>query len=221
MTVHIFDVDYTLIRKSTAYYFLLQGLREGLISFGRFKQLPFEWLRYKLGLANQDFIEQAVTHLAGIEQTTVEHLAQACFDQKLKAALYPEARGLIWELQSRGEPVLLATSSLYSLVKPLEIYLGLSGSLASRLEFADGKTTGRIQGKALFGKNKHEAIQRWLRERDASPADLWFYSDSYTDLPTLELAGHPVAVNPDRFLARAALKQGWEIRRWGKVAILH
>ena len=32
----------------------------------------------------------------------------------------------------------------------------------------------------------------------------WAYSDSATDIPMLEAVGHPVAVNPDRELARAA-----------------
>jgi phosphoserine phosphatase len=43
---------------------------------------------------------------------------------------------------------------------------------------------------------------------------MYFYSDSYTDLPLLEFSGHPVAVNPDRFLRREALKRGWRILRW-------
>ena len=38
------------------------------------------------------------------------------------------------------------------------------------------------------------------------------YSDSITDLPMLELVGHPVAVNPDKELARVARERDWEIR---------
>ena len=36
------------------------------------------------------------------------------------------------------------------------------------------------------------------------------YSDSFTDLPMLEAVGHPVAVNPDRPLARVARERAWE-----------
>lgn len=35
------------------------------------------------------------------------------------------------------------------------------------------------------------------------------YRDSATDLPMLEIIGHPVAVNPDRALRRVALHRGW------------
>ena len=36
-------------------------------------------------------------------------------------------------------------------------------------------------------------------------------ADRYSDLPVLELVGHPVAVHADRRLRRLARKRGWEI----------
>ena len=42
------------------------------------------------------------------------------------------------------------------------------------------------------------------------------YSDSATDLPMLEAVGRPVAVNPDRALAKVARERGWETRRFTK-----
>jgi hypothetical protein len=43
-------------------------------------------------------------------------------------------------------------------------------------------------------------------------AGSYAYSDSITDLPMLDLVGHPVAVNPDRELARIARDRDWEVR---------
>ena len=42
------------------------------------------------------------------------------------------------------------------------------------------------------------------------------YSDSVTDLPMMELVGHPVAVNPDRPLLRVATEREWEVVRFVK-----
>ena len=42
------------------------------------------------------------------------------------------------------------------------------------------------------------------------------YSDSYTDLPMLEAVGHPVAVNPDRVLAKVAREREWEVMQFTK-----
>jgi HAD superfamily hydrolase (TIGR01490 family) len=214
--VHIFDVDYTLVRKSTSFYFLLEALKEKVISFDRIRQLPVEWLRYKMGLPNLDFIDEAVKHLAGIEKTVLEDLAETCFTRRLKPNIYTGAAGLIAEIRRRGEPVFFATSSLHTLIRPLEKFLEVTESIASALEFADGKTTGRLAGGSLFGKNKKTAVAAWLEKHKIPPANVYFYSDSYTDLPLLELCGHPVAVNPDRFLAREAKKRGWEILKFKK-----
>ncbi|MDR1949084.1 MAG: HAD-IB family hydrolase, partial [Spirochaetaceae bacterium] len=205
MIVHLFDVDYTLIRKSTSWYFLLEALRKKVIRFRQLRQLPLEWLRYKSGRVHQDFIEKAVKRLAGIDRPVLEDLAKTCFYRDLKPNIFKEGLQLIGEIRRRGEGVFFATSSFYTLIDPLEQFLGLDGSIASILEFAGGKTTGRITGKALFGQNKLEAVRDWLGQRSIDPAGMYFYSDSYTDLPLLEFSGHPVAVNPDRFLRREAL----------------
>jgi HAD superfamily hydrolase (TIGR01490 family) len=214
MAVHLFDVDYTLLRSSTSRYFLVEALKRGIISFRQLRQLPLEWLRYKMGRIHPDFIETAVKKLAGIDRGVLEDLARTCFDRRLKANLYREGLRLIAGIRRRGEAVFFASSALRTLLEPMEQFFAVDGSIASALEFAGGKTTGRLNGKALFGPNKLEAVRNWLGERSIDPETVYFYSDSYTDLPLLEFAGHPVAVNPDRFLRREARQRNWTILRW-------
>jgi hypothetical protein len=55
-----------------------------------------------------------------------------------------------------------------------------------------------------------EVARRQDIDLDASYA----YSDSATDIPMLEVVGHPVAVNPDRELARVAKDRGWDVRQF-------
>jgi HAD superfamily hydrolase (TIGR01490 family) len=212
--VHIFDVDYTLVKKSTSWYFLLEALAQKRIRFRQIRRLPFEWLRYKAGFPNQDFIEETVKHLQGIKQDVLEDLAESCFIRRLKPNIYIEGHKLIEEIRRRGETVMLATSSFYTLLRPLERFLGITETIASRLEFSGGKTSGRLTGSSLFGANKKTAVERWLGERNIPPEAVYFYSDSYTDIPLLEWCGHPAAVNPDRLLAREAKNRGWDILRF-------
>jgi HAD superfamily hydrolase (TIGR01490 family) len=215
--VHIFDVDYTLVRKSTSWYFLLEALKEGVIRFRQLAGLPFELLRYKAGIPNQDFIDEAVKHLAGIDRGTLEDLAESCFTRRMRPNIYVEGLRLMDGIKSRGEDIVLASSSIYTLLRPLERFLGVRETIASVLEFAEGKTTGRLTGPSPFGKNKRTAVAAWLGERNIPPAEVRFYSDSYTDLPLLEWCGGPAAVNPDRFLRREAKIRGWEVLRFRKV----
>ncbi|MDR0315572.1 MAG: HAD-IB family hydrolase [Treponema sp.] len=212
--VHIFDIDYTIIKKPGAWYFLREALAQGVIRFKQVQSLPFEWLRYKVGRPNMDFIEDTVKHLAGIEKAALENVAESCFARRLKPDIYSGAARLIKDLQQQGEPVIFATSSLDILIRPLEHFFGVSGSVCGVLEFADGKTTGHLAGNSAYGAKKKEAVQAWLEQRNIKPEDVRFYSDSYTDLPLLEYCGSPVAVNPDRFLAAKAKKRGWEMLRF-------
>jgi HAD superfamily hydrolase (TIGR01490 family) len=209
--IHIFDVDYTLVKKATSYYFLREGLRKKLVRWGQIKQLPFEYVRYKLGFANHGFIENAVSRLAGIEKEKLDALAEYCFSRFIRPNLYTGAVDLIRRLKDSGAIIVLATSSPRFIILPLQNFVGAEDAIASDLELIDGKTSGRLDGKSVFGKNKLEAARSWLSERNIDAADVWFYSDSYTDIPLLEYCAHPAAINPDPILRKKAVKNGWKI----------
>jgi HAD superfamily hydrolase (TIGR01490 family) len=208
--VHIFDVDNTVIRKTSAWYFLREALSTGLIRFSQISRLPYELIKYKLGKPDMDFIEKSVKCLANIEQDALVQCAHNTFIRYIKPNIYTNISKRIRETDGK---VIFATSSLDIIIRPLEEYFGIGGSLATRLEFKEGKTTGKLTGGSLFGSKKKDAVLDWLTQNNISNRNVCFYSDSYTDLPLLEICGKPVAVNPDRTLLGEAKKQGWEILR--------
>ena len=212
--VHIFDIDKTIIKRTSAWYFLRQALSDRVIRYSQIKNLPAEWVKYKLGRPDMDFIDKAVTQLAGIEAGALLQTAETCFRHRIKPNIYTGAARLIREAQEKGGQVIFATSSLRIIIQPLEKFFGIKNSLASDLEFNGGTTTGRLTGGSLFGIKKKTAVEAWLEENSIRPEDAWFYSDSYTDIPLLEICGKPVAVNPDSTLAKAAKKHGWGIMRF-------
>ena len=216
MMVHIFDVDNTIVKTTSAWHFLCEAMSEGIIRFSQVHRLILDWLMYVFGHPNIDFIEDTVRHLAGIEQGVLEQAAHNCFERRIRPNIYAEAARLIGEALGRNERVVFATASFSTIIQPLEKFLGTESSIASDLEFQDGKTTGRIMGSSLFGGKKKTAVQTWLEENRLAPGEVCFYSDSYTDIPLLEFCGRPVAVNPDRILAREAKKRGWEVLRFTK-----
>ena len=48
-------------------------------------------------------------------------------------------------------------------------------------------------------------------ENDYDLAGSYAYTDSMTDLPMLEIVGHPVCVNPDAPLRKVAVERGWPV----------
>jgi phosphoserine phosphatase len=77
----------------------------------------------------------------------------------------------------------------------------------------DGKYTGDIAFYA-YGPGKAVAMREVAAEHGYDLAASYAYSDSFTDLPMLELVGHPTAVNPDKALRRIAVERGWPIREF-------
>jgi HAD superfamily hydrolase (TIGR01490 family) len=215
ISVHLFDVDYTLIRKSTAYYFLQECLARHIFRFRHIGSLPLDMVGYKLGLIRGDFIEKAVARLVGIDRAELVAASVACFENRAKKCLYGGAVDLVTSLVAQKATVVLATSALDILLAPLERHLGITEkAICTRLEFAGGVTTGGIAGIVPFGAGKLAAVKAWCGEHGVPPADAAFYSDSYTDIGVLAFVGHPTVVNPDRFLAREAVKRGWPILRF-------
>ncbi|MDR2542932.1 MAG: HAD-IB family hydrolase [Treponema sp.] len=212
--VHLFDVDHTLVRKNTATFFIFIAMKHKIIRFSQVKSLILDLIKYKIGRPDIDFIEKSINKLAGIKKSDLENIAQICFQTKIKQNIYSNAALLIKEAQKKGEKVIFATSSLDFIIKPIEDFFGIEGSLVTSLEYNGGKTTGKLNGYGLFGKKKKTAAIAWMEKNGIRPQDVSFYSDSYTDIPLLEYCGNPVVVNPDMKLKRKAKKNGWKILRF-------
>ena len=99
--------------------------------------------------------------------------------------------------------------------RPLGRRLGIANIVASELEVdGEGRFTGRLVAPLCIGHGKVERTRRLAAELGFALEDATFYSDSYTDLPLLELVAEPVAVNPDPRLRRIAVKRGWRLETW-------
>ncbi|MCL2764852.1 MAG: HAD-IB family hydrolase [Treponema sp.] len=216
-TVHIFDIDHTVIRKSSAEYFVRVALKNKVIGLSQISRLPADWIKYKLAHPDMDFIENTVKKLSGIKKTDLDSIAEICFKKYIKPNIYKDAAIIIEGALKKNERVIFATSSFDFIVKPLEEYFNMEESLASVMEYKEGLTTGNLSGYSLFGSKKKTAVEAWMVKNNIPVQDTVFYSDSYTDIPLLEYCGNPVAVNPDRLLAREARKRNWNIILFKKV----
>jgi phosphoserine phosphatase len=92
--------------------------------------------------------------------------------------------------------------------------LGMDGYLCSSLETKEGLLTGEPEGRICYGEEKLHRLIIFCAENNINQSDLWYYSDSISDLPVLSYVGNPVCVNPDRELRIEAQKRGWQILFW-------
>ncbi len=213
MKIVLFDVDHTLIKHSTARYFVYHAIRKGIFPKKLIISFPYYYLKYRAGKLDDSFFFSTFTVLQGKEKEVLIQCADECMETSIVKDLYGEAVEILEYERSRGNIIALASSSIELFIRPLARYLEVD-FVSSRLEFENGKSTGRFLGKPAFGEEKKALVTRYVREKGLTLKDCDFYSDSYYDLPLLKAVGTPIAVNPDVMLNREAKKHGWNIVRF-------
>ena len=213
-TVSIFDVDHTLVRRSTGEYFLLSAARHGIVPWRLLLQVPFFVIKYRFGSYNSfehTLLEKGIGPLEGVSAARLLEIAEYTFNGHVKKAIFPEMEALVRGHLNNGGRVVLATSSLDFIVAPLAEYLGVSEIIASRLEVKDGLCTGCFTETPVFGREKLARVEEYLKHHGFSLEQASFYSDSIHDTPLLEKVGKPVVVNPDYRLHSLAKKKKWSV----------
>ena len=210
---HFFDVDHTIISGSSGPLFVRKGVQRGLFPPLTMLYIPFFFLQYYIGTLEADSRDWHFSILSGRSRQELEEVSRYNF-QNLKVKIYPEVRRLIKELQGQGREVVLATSSLELIVRPLAEELDIKEVVATTLEFVDDRCTGRFAEGPLLKERKKEKVHEFIRSRKVGWQECAFYTDSVNDLALLESVADPIAVNPDRSLRRIASRRGWRILKF-------
>ncbi len=213
-----FDLDKTVIARASVAALGRPLYRHGLVRRRTLvRALVSQFVYLHLG-ASEDRLERirdSVLSLArGWEQAQVARLVEESLAEVVEPLIYAEALELFAEHRAAGRRVYLVSASPEEIVRPLAARLGADGALASRAVVdADGRYTGALAFYCA-GPYKAQALLRLAETEGIDLARSFAYSDSLSDLPMLELVGRPVAVNPERALAKLAAQRGWPIRRF-------
>jgi HAD superfamily hydrolase (TIGR01490 family) len=217
MQAAFFDLDKTVIAKASMVAFGRPLYRQGLISRRLLVRALYGQLVYMhLGAdeAKLDRMRESVLALTkGWEQARVGSIVREALTDVVEPIIYSEALDLIQEHRDAGRRIFIVSASPEEIVRPLGEFLGVDAVIASRARVADGRYTGEMELYA-YGPNKAVAMREIAAEQGIDLGASYAYSDSATDIPMLDAVGHPVAVNPDRELLKAARERGWEVRRF-------
>lgn len=158
----------------------------------------------------QRLAEDGLRVLEGFTPDEMRDVVASALEPVLKPLVYRDPLALAREHKLRGECVYIVSAALQEIVDALAEELEFDGALGSVCEVKDGVYTGRSI-RALHHEAKADAVRELAEKRGFVLADCTAYSDSHSDLPFLEVVGHPVAVNPDRALRRIAAARGWPV----------
>lgn len=212
-----FDLDRTVIAKSSALAFGRPFYRDGLIRRSDMVKAAYAQLAFKLGGADEDAMARTRDYVArlceGWPVDQVRQIVAEALDELINPYIYAEAGQLIEDHQAAGRDIVLVSASGDEIVRPIGELLGVTDIIATRMGVVDGRYSGGIEFYAA-GPAKVGAVRELSAQRGYDLAESYAYSDSISDLPLLEAVGHPTAVNPDRALRKAADQRGWPVQEF-------
>lgn len=213
MKLAIFDLDNTLIGSDSDYLWGQFLCEHGILESESHRRKHEQYyLDYKAGkLDIHEFLEFQLEPLAGVDPEVLLKRRAEYLEEKIRPVMLDKADKLIDDHRRKGHVLLIITATNRFITEPIADLLGIENLIASDAEIVNGRYTGKSAGIPSYADGKVTRLKQWLQEKNYTPEEQWFYSDSHNDLPLLRIVEHPVTVDPDEKLKAEAIKQGWPI----------
>ena len=216
--VAAFDLDGTILDGESPLKLTTSLLRHRELPIHKALAMGWWGIRYRLRLPQTESTPRELLFSA-LTEPTVKQVDQEILDvyyRRIQKRIRPAAVREIDRCRKAGLKIILASASFKPITTTIVEELGLDGHVSTILEERNGHYTGRVVGSPVQGAEKlrmliqycndHYGQNNWVLERA--------YSDHYSDIPLLELAGNVTVVDPDGMLERVAKKRGWTIVDW-------
>jgi HAD superfamily hydrolase (TIGR01490 family) len=211
-----FDVDNTMMRGASIYYFARGLAARKLFTMRDLMMFTLGQAAFRVrGAENPDHIgsakEAALAFVAGQKVEDLVRLSEEIYDEVMADRIWHGTRALAQQHLDAGQQVWLVTATPVEVARVIARRLGLTGALGTVAETENGVYTGQLVGNLLHGPAKAEAVRALSEREGLDLARCSAYSDSVNDLPMLSVVAHPHAVNPDGQLRDHAKRSDWPI----------
>jgi HAD superfamily phosphoserine phosphatase-like hydrolase len=125
---------------------------------------------------------------------------------------FPAGVRRVREHRELGHRTLLITGALDFVLEPFRPLF--DDVVCAHMTSINGELTGELDQAPPTGEARALIMADYAKQHGLDLAECVAYADSTSDLPMLEAAGFPVAVNPETKLAAIARKRGWHVEHW-------
>jgi HAD superfamily hydrolase (TIGR01490 family) len=213
--VAFFDLDRTVLSINSGSVLVREAHRSGLMSTSGLINAIYLSLLYKFHLRDTDRIISSMGKwMKGVRVDQVEALVKEVANKYLINAIRPEISSEISFHREKNAELILLSSVISEIGKPISAYLGFDYIICTKMQQEAGVFTGLPETKFCFEDEKRFRLLEYCKLRNYRLSDVYYYGDSISDLPALEVVGHPVCVTPDKKLGKIAGERGWEICDW-------
>jgi HAD superfamily hydrolase (TIGR01490 family) len=161
-----------------------------------------------------DFLRYFYRRYDGAPVDRLDHDSWELFSDLILTKSFPAGIRRVREHRALGHKTLLITGALDLVIEPLRPLF--DEVICAELGKENGRYTGELLESPPTGEARALIMADFARAHHLDLQQSVVYADSASDLPMLEAAGYPVAVNPETKLAAIARKRGWHVEQWPK-----
>lgn len=225
MNLALFDLDHTLIPFDSGMAWTHFLIGRGVLppqAEDRYLAYCRQYVEGTLDI--REMHRASVTPLAAHSLPTLRAWGRE-FEAAVHARVPASTRALVRAHRKAGDLCLIVTATTRLVAEPFARLFGVEHLLATESAVeaeatgGEARLTGEIDGEPCYREHKATHLQRWLGARGRTLSSFprsWFYSDSISDLPLLQVVTHPVAVHPDPRLRAHAQAKGWRVLEPGR-----
>ncbi|MCX6261464.1 MAG: HAD-IB family hydrolase [Bacteroidia bacterium] len=213
--IAFFDLDDTLIRANSGKLLVRGAYEKGMMSLPDLIKALWLSFLYRFRLMDPEkIIAGMLKWLAGVPEKRVSDLSSEVFEKHMLQAIPEDARSEIKMHKDKNAAVVILSSALSPVCQVVAGHLEMDDVICTQIETDGGRCTGRTAGKLCFGNEKVSRLKEYCEKNNSKVEQAWYYGDSFSDSPVLQIVGNPVCVNPDKKLQKAANKNSWKIYLW-------
>src|SRR5690625_2392691 len=217
MKIAIFDFDGTLYKKET-FQLLMDHLKHHPKYKSHYKKflLPIlpPYTAYKLKVYPEAKMKQhsmnyylsALKHLNKDELTTyfqeIANRMKEDFNEKVLSELKNH--------HDEGTYTMIVSGAYTPLLEVAMKDYPIDEIIGTDIVFDENNQQKDVPLYHVQGLRKQVKLQNFLKGKTIDWENSYSYGDSYSDLPILELVGHPVVVQADEKLKKIAEERGWK-----------
>ncbi|MGH9114455.1 MAG: HAD-IB family hydrolase, partial [Acidimicrobiales bacterium] len=164
-----------------------------------------------------DFLRYFYRRYEGAPVQRLREDAWELFSDLVLTKSFPAGIRRVREHRALGHKTLLITGALDVVIDPLRPLF--DEVVCAHLCEKSGRFTGELLEAPPTGEARALIMAEYARAHQLDLEQSVAYADSSSDMPMLEAAGHPVAVNPETKLAAIARKRGWHVEHWSKAPL--
>ncbi len=195
MTLALFDLDNTLLKGDSDHAWGEFLINHQLVNAEAYRRANDRFYgQYKDGTLDiREYNHFTLKFLSENNMETLDRLHRQFMQTMILPMIDDKARQLIHHHREQGHTLVIITATNRFVTGPIAAELNIEHLLA-------------IEPKMVNGY-----YREWLADREETLQGSYFYSDSFNDLPLLEMVDHPVAVDPDPVLKQTAEQRGWPV----------